>query len=157
MADILYGAAGDWSNAVDAFNPVDFQNLANNGGRLSTASPIDNSTNRHLLARVSFECVTSTWAISVGGRLAFYYLPLGHNGLYPNSTDGTSANDYPSAHYLKAMIGFEAGTLSGRGVSNIFQLPPGVGKFYVVNWTGAALPNSLNMSCKLETLSEAIV
>lgn len=159
MADILWNAPGDWSAAVDAFNSADFQALANNGGILSTASPIDNSSARHLWARLSFVCVTSTWAISASGRLAFYYLPRAHDGSsYPNSSNGSTANDYPSAHYLRAMIGFEAGTLSGRGVSNIFMLPPGVGKFYVVNYTGAALPNSAtNMTCKLETFSEAVV
>lgn len=159
MADILYGAAGDWSSAVNAFNPVDFQNRANNGGILSTASPIDNSTSRHIWARLSFICVTSTWAISAGGHLAFYYLPRAHDGSsYPNSSNGSTASDYPSAHYWAANIGFEAGTLSGIGVSKPFLIPPGVGKFYVVNRTGAALPNSAtNMTCKLETFAESVV
>lgn len=159
MPDILWGSAGDWSGGVDAFAAANFNALANNGGILSTATAIDNSTARRMIARLSFICVTSTWAVSAGGHLAFHLLRVAHDGsTYPNSNNGTGAGDYPGGHNLKAIIGFRAATLAHVGVSNEFQIPPGVFKLFCINRTGAALPSSgTNMTCEIETLNEAVV
>lgn len=157
MADFKWSSAADWSGAIDAFNAADFNALANNGGKLSTATPIDNTSGKLPLARLSFQCVTSTWAVGAGGLLRFYLLPINHAGNYPQSNNGNTAADYPAAHYMTAIIGFRQATLAHQGVSDFFEVPAAQFVFYVVNQTGAALPgSSTNMTCKLELLTQSV-
>lgn len=158
MADIKWGGPGDWSNAVDAFASANFNALANNAGIISTAAPLDNSTNRHIWGRLSFICLTSTWAVSAGGHLAFYLLPGAHDGSsYPDSNNGSGDANIPGAHLWVASIAFRTATIAHIGVSKPFLIPPGISKFYVANRTGAALPSSgTNMTCKVETFAEAV-
>lgn len=155
MADIKWGTASAWADAMAAAN---FNALANNGGILTTGAAIDNSTNRHLWGRLSFVCLTSTWAVGAGGHLAFYLLPLAHNGTsYPNTTNGTAGTDYPGGQYWISNIAFKQATLAHIGVSKPFLIPATSFKFYCVNRTGAALPSSAtNMTCQIETMPESV-
>ena len=155
MADVRWGTPASWEDAFDAAN---FNALANNGGIVSTATAIDNTSPSHLYGRLSFICVTSTWAVSTGGHLAFYLLQLPHTGsTYPNSNNGTAVTDYPGAHQWRANINFRQATIAHIGVSDVFLLPPSAFIFYVVNRTGAALPSSAtNMTCRLQRFSESI-
>lgn len=158
MADIKWKQDGLWGSTVDAFAAANFNALANNGGILSSASPINNSVNKHQWGRLSFNCVTSTWAVSAGGLLAFYLLPRSADGTtYPNSANGTGAANYPGISYWKASITFRQATLAHVGVSEVFPIPPGYFLFYVANRTGAALPGSAtNMTCQFESLIEEV-
>lgn len=155
MADVRWGAPTSWA---DAFAAANFQSLANNGGIINSGSPIDNDTTPHTYARLSFVCVTSTWAVSAGGHIAFYLLPLPHTGSnYPNSNNGNTAGDYPGGHQWVANIAFRTGTMAHIGVSQPFLIPRSSFQMYAVNRTGAALPNSnTNMTCQIQRFSEAI-
>lgn len=84
-----------------------------------------------------------TWAVSIGGHLAFYYLPRANDdSSFPNSANGSTAASYPGDHYWVGNIAFRSATLAHVGLSQPFLIPPGVGRFYVVNRTGATLPAS---------------
>ncbi|MBR0649513.1 hypothetical protein GXW78_07570 [Roseomonas terrae] len=154
MADAKYGAPASW---VDAFNPADFQALASNGGKLSTiAAALDNSANLHLYGEFSFSCVTSTWAVGIGGHLAVYLLPEQHDGTYPNTTDGAAVTDYPGGGYFFGVITFKQATLAHRGSCRGI-IPPSKFMPYVVNRTGAALPNhATNMTMKFRSYAEQV-
>lgn len=155
MADVRWGTPNAWE---DAFAAANFNGLANNGGIISTATPIDNTSPSHIYGRLSFVCLTSTWAVGVGGHLAFFLLPLPHTGTtYPDSTDGSAATNYPGGQYWACNIAFRQSTQAHIGVSTPFMLPPGLFVPYVVNRTGAALPSSAsNMTCRLQRFSEAV-
>lgn len=154
MADIKYGPTTAWA---DLFASADMQNLANNGGKLSSQE-IDNSSDHHLYADISFKCVTSTWAVSANGVLSLFLLPIGEDGsTYPNTADGTAATDYPGSGYLWATLTFRQGTFAHSAGAILRPIPPVKFKAYLRNGTGAALPNSAsNMTMKIQRYSEVV-
>jgi hypothetical protein len=154
MATAKWLARSSWANA---FQPQDFNALANGAGILSTATAIDNTTNLHFYADLSFRMVTSTMTPTAGGHLAFYLLPLLDDGTtYPDSANTATAGDQPAITYYAGSMALR--TTSGavqNGMLQGLRIPPGVFKFYVINRAGVALPSSLvNMTCKYATYSE---
>lgn len=151
MPEIRYTAPTAWA---DAFAAADFNALANDAGKLSTASAVANGTDRHLLADVSFIMVTSTVSPGVAPHLALYLLPLLHDGstYVDNEDTGTVANQ-PSPVYLAGVIAFRTkGSQSIAGIVTGLVIPPGTFKWYGINRGmngSSALPaSSTNMTCR---------
>lgn len=148
MADIRFGAPSSWA---DAFAAADFNALANNGGKLSTATAVSNGTGRYIHADVSFIMVTSTVSPTGSALLALYLLPLLHDGSsYPDNEDTTTAANLAATAYLVGSIGFRTkATQSIKGGLTGILVPPGTFKWYMVNRLGVALPSSsTNMTCQ---------
>lgn len=154
MATATWLARSAWA---DAFASADFNALANGAGILSTATAVNNGTNLHFYADLSFRMVTSTMSPTAGGHLAFYLLPLLDDGLtYPDSANTGTAGDQPSiTYYVGSMALRTTATATQNGMLRGILIPPGTFKWYVVNRSGVALPASAtNMTCKYATYSE---
>lgn len=154
MATAKWLARSSWA---DAFASANFNNLANGAGVLSTATAVDNTTNLHFYADLSFRMVTSTMTPVSGGHLAFYLLPLLDDGTtYPDNANGGTTGDQPGITYYVGSIALR--TTSGatqNGMLRGIVIPPGVFKWYMVNRSGVSLPaSSTNMTCKYSTYSE---
>jgi len=154
MATSAFTARSSWANA---FEPANFNALANGAGKLSTSTAVNNGTNRHFYADLSFRMVTSTMSPTAGAHLAFYLLPLLDDGTtYPDNEDTAVAANQPAITYFVGSIAFRTKASSTQnGFLRGLIIPPGTFKFYVINKTGAALPSSAtNMTCKYATYSE---
>jgi hypothetical protein len=135
---------------ADAFNPADFNALANQAGKGSTATPVNNAGGFPFLD-LSFRMVTSTMTPQIGGGLDFYILPLLHDDVtYPDHEDTSVAANLPSFSYFVGRMTFRSkATQVQNGMLRGIIAPNGTFKFYVINKTGAALPsNAVNMTCK---------
>lgn len=154
MATAKWLARSSWT---DAFAASNFNALANGAGVLSTATALDNGTNLHFYADLSFRMVTSSMSPTAGAHLAFYLLPLLDDGsTYPDSTNTATAGDQPGITYYVGSMALRttAGAVQNGMIRGIL-IPPGTAKWYVVNRSGVALPSSsTNMTCKMSTYSE---
>jgi hypothetical protein len=156
MAVVTYSEPTAWA---DAFEPADFNALANNGGKLSTAAAVNNSTTRLLYAQVSFIMVTSTFSPTAGAHLAILLLPLLHDGTtYPENEDTTTAANLPPQYYVRGIIPVRYKAAStGSGMADRVQVPPGTWKWYVINRCGVALPSSsADMTCRYRLFGEEV-
>jgi hypothetical protein len=155
MAVVNLETPGSWT---DAFAAADFNALANGSGLLSTATAVSNGSSLDLYADLSWICVTSTFTPTAGGHLAFYLLPLLHDGSsYPSATSSATAAAQAQITYLVGTIALGASAQSHKGIITGIRIPPGTFKWYMVNRSGAALPSSsTNMTCQYRLSSETV-
>lgn len=153
-----------YGSAADAFQQSDLTGLANGAGKLSTATPVDNSSNRHFYLDLFFRMTLSSGSFSpgAGAHLAFYLLPrMDDDTSYPDAADSaTAAQQAPITAFIGAMAARTAASQTQlllpplRGII----IPPGVFKFYVINRLGANLPsNNVTIACRYRTYSEETV
>lgn len=151
MATVTYNASLTWSDAMAA---NDLNSLANASGVLSSATAVDNTTNKYLYCDVSFiggGSITPT----AGGHLAVYMLPIASDGsTYPNASNGT-ASDHPAMTYFVGSIGFRSLAGTQVGVLEGVRIGPTKYKFYAVNKTGTTLTASGNV-LKYATYTESV-
>jgi hypothetical protein len=151
MPDFRYSEPSAWA---DAFAAADFDALANDAGKLSTASVVANGTGRLLLADVSFIMVTSTVSPTNAPHLALYLLPLLHDGTtYVDNEDSATVANQPSPAYLAGTIAFRTkATQSIAGIATGLVVPPGTFRWYGINrnmnGTSSLPASSTNMTCR---------
>lgn len=142
---------GAWTDAIPA---ASLSALANNS--IAVGSAIDNTTTVDMLAEVSFISTSAAIAVTNGGHLAVYLLPVLHDGTtYP--TNNVSGTALPAVSYVRGIIGVPNGTVVPTG-SVLIQVPYGTWKIGVANRLGVALATSTTAhTCRYRFIIEANV
>lgn len=142
MAVFRYDAPSSWATA---FNAADMNSLANTAGILSTATAIDNTTNRDRYMDVEFRLGSIT--PTTGAYLALFVLPiLGDASTYPSSANGTGATNWPSMEYLERSVPLRTGAATQNIIMRRIEIIPAVMKLYLANGANVALAASANTS-----------
>ncbi len=154
MATVSWEAPGSWT---DAFATANFTSLASGSGVLSTSTAVANGTNKELYLDLSFISASTTFLPTAGGHLAFFLLPLLHDGAtYPTASTSATASAQAQATYCIGTMAFGAATAAHCGALRGVIILPGTFKFYCINRTGVALPAGTTQTCQYRLYSEVV-